>query len=51
MFKGGDLMEPEIIRAFANYINLMGIGSFIILTAYGFAKIAEAMRRTWKVAK
>ena len=51
MFKGGDLMEPEIIRAFANYINLMGAGSFIILTAYGFAKIAEAMRRTWKVAK
>jgi len=49
--KGGDLMEPEIIRAFANYINLMGAGSFIILTAYGFAKIAEAMRRTWKVAK
>ena len=51
MFKGGDLMEPEIIRAFANYINLMGIGSFIILTAYGFARIAEAMRITHRTVK
>ena len=44
-------MEPEIVRAFANYINLMGAASFILLTAYGFARIAEAMRITRKVTK
>ena len=44
-------MEPEIIRAFANYINLMGAGSFIALVSWGFARIAEAMRKTWKEVK
>lgn len=44
-------MEAEIVRAFANYINLMGAGSFIALTAWGLARIAEAMRITRKVVK